>query len=580
MVAVIAAGSLSAKNQRIENFYTNGISPDGTYIHGSDGAFFLIKNVVTEEEWNYDIDHNGGNGNCWTNDGMMVGNIDDYTPAIWRNGQWTPLALEDPTVTHILRGVTPNGKYICGTRGLPKPTGDVEDYLMSGPVLYERQEDGTYGEPIALPYPEKDITNRIPQYITANNISDDGRTIIGQIVDGNGFLIYPIAFFKEDDGSWTFNLVQQDVVNPQKISFPEFPGSGPIMPMAESFLSPEEKEAYDAAIEEWHEQGSDYESEPDPLDFLGEENLEAYLKAEEEYTKVHDAWQVLYVQWRNAYNRLLSTGHTFEFNDLSLSPNGTYYGANAKVDIETNNNGDIALIGKKAILKSNGVDTHDGNGDKKYIPFVFNLKDDTYKEYDTEFINGVELKVVTDDATIVGVNEPSPYPQAYLFLKGENKLTDLKSYISTISKETADWMAVNMTHDIDVYDPENDNYQLVEDYMITGIPYATPDLKTFVTTAYAIWTAEGSPYLTYVLTPDSPGAVKSVTSISDLVVKTDATGTIYISRPADIEIYDTAGVNVFKAKKITTANPSLDKGIYLIKVVSENGASVTSKIAL
>ena len=581
MTTLMAAGSLWAKNEKIDDFYTNGISRDGTYIYGSDGTFFLIRNLKTGEEWNYSIDYNAGDGNCWTEDGMMVGNLDDLTPALWKNGQWTPLEIKNVSVSHILRGVTPDGSIICGTEGQPKPSGDVEDYLMSAPVIYERQADGSYGDPIALPYPELDITGRVPQYVTANNISDDGRTIIGQIVDGNGFFIYPIAFYKEEDGNWTYDIVQPDAFNPNKITFPEYPGSGPIQPMAETFLNEEQKAAYDQAMEEWYDQGSDLSTEPDPFDFLSGDTLQAFLKAESEFNTVQAKWETNFVKWMQSYSRLLNTGYTFEFNDLYLSPDGRYYGTSSKKEAETTGEGGgIDLQMNKVVRNAGNINPHDGNGTDKYTPFVFDLKNETFKKYDTDLINGIELTGITNDGTVIGVNEPTPYPQAYLFLNGDDKMTDLKTYIASISQETANWMNVNMIYDLDVYDPENDNYQLVEDYMITGIPYITPDLKTIVTTAYAVWTTEGAPYFTCVLTPEDPTSVKAVENITELTLTTTADGTIRVNTPADIEVYDLAGVRVSKTENATEVSPEVTKGLYIVKASREGKDVITRKVAL
>lgn len=579
LAALAAAGSVSAKNQAIEDFFTLGISVDGKYIHGSNGNMFVIRSILDGQEWMYDIDHDAGNGNCWTADGMLVGNIDYFTPATWKDGNWTPLQIDNRKETHYLRGVTADGKIICGTMSIPVPEGDVEDYLMAVPCIYELQPDGTYSQPIPLPYPDKDIANRVPQYVTANNISDDGTVIVGQVVDGRGMLIYPIAFFKQADGSWEYELIGQEVVNPLNVTFPEYPGSGPIMPQAETYLTDTEREAYELALEEWDNQGQDYSTWPDPLDFLSGESLEAYDKAMEEFNKVYPVWSAANNKWSAAYSRVLTSGKTFEFNSISLSPDGRYFGLNAQSEAETAGGGDIEVL-KQAPKVNSGIQPHDGNGLKKYVPYVFDLKDDSYKEYDTDLVNGVELTGVFNDGTIIGVNEPTPYPQTYLFLKGENQLTPLKDYISGISEETANWMNKNMVYDVNVYDPENDNYQLMEDYMITGIPYATPDLKTIVTTAYAIWTDQGSAYFTHVITPYEPTSVGTIENNAGLDVKMSADGIITLSVPADVEVYGITGAKQYAADDVTSVSTGLSKGIYVIKATTAQGETVTKKVVL
>lgn len=581
--AALATGalSLSAKNGVIDNFYTMKLSPDGTYLFGYNDSEALIRNLKTGQEWSYNPEnYNEGNGNCWTADGMLVGNVGTL-PGIWKDGKWTTLDVSDKTVSYTLRGVTPDGAYICGTVGLKTPTGNVEDYLMAAPAVWERQADGSYGDPILLPYPEKDITNRIPQYVTANNISDDGKTIVGQVVDGRGMLTFPIAYHKQSDGSWTYDMVLPDLVNPQNVTFPEYPGQGPMMPQPEAYLTPDEFAAYMDAMDEWEDQGSDYNSEPWPENFLGEQSKKEYEDAMKAYTEKQLVWETNFIKWIEAYDNCAQNGCTFVYNDIFLSPDGTLLGLNDKKEYDSGIDGPLLAPAKKTLNLKQTPSAQDGNASAKWTPVVIDLTKDSYKKYETDFYNGIEMTGITADKTVLGVNEPQPYPQAYLFPQGGDNFVSLHDYITTVSQTTADWMNDNMTHDVEMYNPENDNYELVEGMMISGIPVATPDMKTIVTTVYALWTAFGDPYYSYVLTPDDPNAVQSIAApVSELKVSLASDGTLTLSAPADVAVYDLTGKTRFEAENVTSAATGLSNGIYVVKATDGNGNTVTVKRTL
>ena len=86
------------------------------------------------------------------------------------------------------------------------------------------------------------------------------------------------------------------LVNPDNIELPQDPGEGPAAPKAEDFLSPEEKTAFEKALEEWENKNGgssnpDFNSYPDVNDFLGEESKARYDEAYDEYIKANAAWE-------------------------------------------------------------------------------------------------------------------------------------------------------------------------------------------------------------------------------------------------------------------------------------------------
>ncbi len=93
---------------------------------------------------------------------------------------------------------------------------------MSVPVLWIRGEDGNFGKPVELPYPTTDITGRVPQYVTAIALSDDGSTVLGQVRDYSGRIHYPIVY-TNNNGEWTYSLPAMSLVNPDNIELPKIP---------------------------------------------------------------------------------------------------------------------------------------------------------------------------------------------------------------------------------------------------------------------------------------------------------------------------------------------------------------------
>lgn len=581
--ALMASLSVSAYNSVISNMYGQKISPDGKIIVGINDYALMINDLskasqgTDKSQFVYiqgdEAYYGTGNGNCISTVGTIVGNRGDHDASYWIDGEWYQLPVPADNATNFAQGITPDGKVICGTIGRNRGAdAEGDDFIRSTPCVWELQADGTYGEPVRLPYPTRDFTGRIPQYITAICISNDGNTVVGQVVDGFGAMPQPIVYRRDADNTWSYELLMIDEINPNHVVFPPFPGDGPMMPAAENYLTAAERIEYANALEDWYDSGEDPYDMPDAYDFLGDDSRYAYDKALEEWTKENEIWSEALYAWLDAYNDCEDNGVMFVFNSVLLSPDGKRYVTASKVV----NLGGIPVYDAPRL--ESGISKHDGNSDTCYTPYMINLEDGSFTVYKTDLIDGINPTDITDDYSILGANDADIIPTAYIFPKGEVKAVTLYDYLTETSPETAAWMKEKMTTQVGTYDPENDNFSY-EEMLVTGVPHATKDLKTFITTEYVIWDDAGDPYVTFIMNSEYDlDAVESINAENAIAASIDADGILRLATEADVTIYDLAGKTVFAAQGVKEAATGLSNGIYIVKAVA-NGNMSTMKVA-
>ena len=254
--AAMICMSAFAGNQIYEDVQLTTLSPNGKFALSELYDAVTLINLETGELQRFLPNETGtlvfcvGVGNCLANDGTFVGNYSLSSPAtIFQNGDYMTLPSPDPSATSHPNGITPDGRIICGTIATGRSAMDDETSLV--PCVWIKGEDGKYGMPVMLPHPTLDFTGRAPQYITAIQISDDGNTIAGQVLDYKGVFASPIIYTCDANGDWSYTLVHPELQNPNNIQFPPYPGDGPIMPNQEEYMTAQEKQAYDEAVNEY-----------------------------------------------------------------------------------------------------------------------------------------------------------------------------------------------------------------------------------------------------------------------------------------------------------------------------------------
>jgi hypothetical protein len=558
-VAIALPGALGARCLKIEDYAGAAISPNGRYVVSNIQGSIRIIDTETDKSWEYDPDmadihmYTNGLGNCFSNDGMMVGSTRSVMDAcVWQNGEWTQLPVGDAKFNNMANGITPDGKVICGSIGVGELSAD-ENHLILSPAVWYRNEDGSWGKPVELPHPDVDFTGRVPQYITAVCISSDGNTVAGQIVDFSGVMVQPIFYTRDAEGKWSYTLLGSEMLNPNNVTFPEFVGDAPVTPQIQDYMTDEELAAHSKAYQEWFDSGSD-ENPPAYEDFASAEEKAEYDADMKDYQREFLKWQSDYNRFVKAFNDCLNNGTSFVFNNVALSSDGKRY---------------------LAYTKNVVPDGVDDMGQPKYkeihYPCVFNTEDKSNIIYDA--YQGLQSSCITDDYSVLVTKDPHGCGQSYIYLKGDkNNLVSYLDYVRGISQEDAQWMVDNMTDTVDLYDPEDDRYEAT-DLVITGIAACTPDMKAFLSSVYYVWRDYGPDYISYIVWPGESG-VGEVAASETESVRVLADGTLRVAADVEsVEVYDFAGTLLYSTDATGDIRLPLASGLYIVKATTPEGVS-------
>ena len=393
--SMACSSALAIKPQVIENFSIYRFSPNGQlavgYMNGVTSVLDLNTNKMEyyADESQY---YAPGNGNCVSNNTMLVGMENLLYAAWWKDWTWYQFPDIDSRYS-IAEGITADGSRIVGAVAPETYNNDFEG-LMLQPCYWD-VTDGKAGNTILLPCPELDLTGRIPQSIIAHCISADGKTIAGQVTDYSGKIIQPIVFNMDAQGNWTYTLLLDDLYHPEGINLPEWPGEAPETNPID-YMSDSARRAYLEAYNEWGENGYNEEEWPDPEDYMTEAQIQEWKKAIENADVNYDE----YLKFDQEFQKLYKLVPSFDFNNVFLSTDGRLYAT-------TN-------------LKSYEEES-------TATPYVFNLKDNTYKKYTSNSVNLI-LTAMADNGVLLAQEPASPNnfdAMAYILPNGEEIFTPI-----------------------------------------------------------------------------------------------------------------------------------------------------------
>ncbi|MBQ6938977.1 MAG: hypothetical protein IJN35_03930, partial [Muribaculaceae bacterium] len=251
---LMATAVMAQVTRHHDGFYFDKMSPNGKWVASQNigSVFIYIQDGDEYVEYAASPDavteyYATGIGNCISNNGILVGSTNDATCAYWQDGQWTPLLVkEENAALNMAHGITPDGSRIVGQVG---GSGlNMYSEIMVKPVYWDRNAEGGYDSYQPLPCPTTDFCGRKPQYITAIAVSDDGKTVIGQIVDWSGFFIYPIIYTQDNEGVWSYRTIDEGVLYPEGTQFAPWPGE---MPDPKEYMTEEELAEYLEAMNEY-----------------------------------------------------------------------------------------------------------------------------------------------------------------------------------------------------------------------------------------------------------------------------------------------------------------------------------------
>lgn len=373
------------------------------------------------------------------------------------NGRFIAISNEVKGGLGASNGVTPDGTRICGNTPTGEEFGIDAENTMVLPALWERK--GNTFTRTMLPCPETDYLGLKPQYVTALSISDDGKTIIGQLVSNNGFLTEFLLYTQAEDGTWSYRRPFDSLVNPDKLEIPEYPGEGPEVPTIEKYMTEEEYNAYLEALTAYNQNPEG--EEPKVQDFMTTEEYAAYVAALEPYL----VWLAKYEEYEKVEQQIREKSISFEFNLNALSPNGRYLASSA---VET------YFVGLTRT--------------SKYTPVLYDIVEDRIIVSD-----GPDIRVtaVSDNGDVLGFTRDmfNGIDLGYVLLAGTTEWMPLEEYVVMRNPSVAQWIEDNWKREVElIVDPD----EYITDYQtlyITGMPMISRDFTLLSTIAFNYWEA-------------------------------------------------------------------------------------------
>lgn len=561
---------------KMEDAQFTCISPDGK-MAGSDlmGHITLVNPQTGEVLYSYPETQDdmtqytlsNGNGQGISNTGVVLCTRYDGDVCWWKAGEFHSLVplVTDDAVSNGVNGITPDGLTICGFCGLkPMSTDDILT-PMSVPVIYKLKSDGTYTEAIQLPYPERDFTGRVPQYVIATNISADGRVIAGQVLDSSGAMPQPIVWKLKDNDTWEYETLGIDLLNPDHVVFPQFPDIEPRQPQAQDFMSPDGLEEYNEAYQSWAASGYTGEM-PEYTDYMTPEELAAYNAAMAKYNEEMAVYQPLADAFNEVWYSFLESGKStfFVFNSTSLSPDGKL----------------LLQMEQKEIP---GDDPW--SSETKFGTSVFNLENGKYKSYGVDrnimpsqiLADGTVLGSVQDG--MIGTRRATIYKPADWNSDAAPEFSWLDEYVKTINPGIYDWMKANMCGDVIGMDPETWEEITIEDVWYTGFPLATPDMNTIVSTQENTfdWNTEAMAF-GFCLPLHETSGIRDVAGGGSMTVRAQRGGLLELQGVRDVKVYDAQGRLVYSAAGVNGSVETGLKGVCIVRATGTDGDARTLKV--
>lgn len=533
--------------------YGHKISRDGSFSTGEAVSLESSwgRNNITKEVFLYEA-ASCGDGNNISKDHQVVGTDKLFMKAAFL------LPDQDPELIPSLEkysesfahGISWEGTRLCGILANPNSSGDdqldVDLQTMSYLPFYcdINPATGEVSEPVILPTPKKDFFGIVPQYCTATFISDDGKTILGQVIDNSGYFIYPIVYQEDNNGNWDYTLPSEKLFNPDKLDLPVWPKPEMRAPQAENFINnPELKALFLKMLED--NQNNPYDN-PDPYRLLNpytagsdalmtKDEYDAYVEALIEYEKYEVEYQTKINEYYEQFSIFISKSPHFLQSSMAMNSVGTM------------------IAQTQIITKLSGIQPVE-----YLIPMVFNLMDGSYKKLGDDF-SELQITQILPDGTLIAVS-PKPGPatpdltpqHSYVCPPDGDSFILFEDYIKESNPDVYSWMQEFLFHKIPIgYNEEQD---IIEKPMtVTGLVAVSDDFTTISAGVDAWeWVNDNEDgWVTYFITGMTPPSAGIKEIQSDFPSKG-----LY-------KVYNTSGVNILTTKEASEVE-KLPKGIYII----------------
>lgn len=529
----------------------NRVSPAGTMAITEEGG---ILNLETGDYVSYKNQYVPGSGNCISNDNTVVGyQMSTERASIWHDGSWEYMPGAESVLMSYANGITPDGSRVVGNMVTPGYGGDFEGHMLQ-PGYWERNSDGSYGEFNPLPHPQVDFTGRSPQYVTAVVVAEDGKTIAGQMRDFSGFVCQPVIYTQADNGEWSYTLLVDELFHPAGVSLPEDPGDGP---QPQDFMTQEEIQKFNLALDMWEAAGSDYYNYPNIYDFMNPEEII-------EFEEALNIWNEESTDFYIAVTEFVNMVPNFSFNNVFMDPQAKWY-------VSTDTKG--------------FYDEFTGQTDKNYTIYKIDLSSGNYVTYPAVDDIHIIASDMAQDGTILAQYKDENYNifNGYILPAGESEFVSLYDYLAKDNESLAEWMQEHMTHTYEAINPEDwTTYDATT--LATGVPHCSLDFSVIVTAVANFWNYD-SVYNTYgyvIYTSMEAGVESLISPASQVSLRSLPGGALELKGDVKaLKVYNLSGSQVFSTSCPTgVVATGLKPGIYLVQVSDNAGAQKTEKIII
>lgn len=443
-------------------YYSHKVSHDGTQSVGEaeDGGT-IYYNHATGESYYYDY-CSFGRGYVFSDAGWVVGSrllesdTQSTTAVIMANGKITEPAPFRNYITSDIHSITPDGSRICGV------VGNSGRGMSNLPFYCDIDADGNIGEIQFLPTPPKDFFNSSPQYCSATWISEDGKTIAGQVVQSRGILFYPIVYHEDEQGVWSYSFPSQPLFNMDNLPVPdpigdfeqEYPGV--TEPEVTRFMDPDKLPEWNAAMSLWER--NNFAEEYDPYSqlprFMTDEQINAYIEAVDKYNDLFYEYNEKNMQYWDDMFRIADSSVFFLQNGMALSADGNWLAASAQVELPVSD--PYAEVSPVA-----------------YIPYLFNLNTGEWKKIGIEEENLVTNQVFANGNVLCASPANAILPaRSWVYMRDKDEMVSISDYLKSVGSPYYDWLMENLTADVQV--SETDYLETT----ITGLVAASEDFST------------------------------------------------------------------------------------------------------
>ncbi|MCH5224458.1 MAG: T9SS type A sorting domain-containing protein [Muribaculaceae bacterium] len=528
----------------------NRLSPDGKLVMSETS---IVMDFSTGKQYSYVEKYSGGSGNCISSTGVIVGyQMETEKAAYWKGGSWTLLPSTPQLLMSYANGITPDGTRIVGAVSMSAYSGDYEGQMLV-PCYWDVNADGTISDHHVLPYPNKDYTGRPPQYVTAVRVSDDGKTIAGQVRDFSGFVCQPLIYRQDANGDWTYEMLLDELYYPAGFQLPEDPGEALSQ---EDFMTPEEVEKYEQDVNLWNILGGDISTYPDIYDYMTQEEIDAF-------TEYFLEWSIESEEYYSKLSELYALVPNLSYNNVFMNSDASLY---VSTDVK------------------GFYDEYTGISIKNYTIYVIDLITGNYTAIPPKDDIHLTASALADNGTIFAQSHNLEYNifNGYILPAGETEFIPLYDYVKSTDPKIGDWMKDNMTHDYMAIDLD-DFSTYTATTLATGVPYCTPDMSLIAASIANFWDYEIS-YTTfgYLYSVESLAGVETISTEENIGLTPLSDGRLAIKgEPSTLEIYALNGLKVFSHKSpsgiIETVLPN---GLYVARLTDKAGKNINKKIII